>query len=356
MFSNRLAFAALAVACVGAAAGGGYVASRQNRMPSAQRAVGASAPASMPPSSGSPVQETEAVVNETSPTPAPPAVAAPAAKASGSSPKRVEPASPGVDRARPPAAAHPSRSAAVGAKASEPLPTLDRTWPSGASVNTAQVPSSGGAALPAPLPSVETPPPAPRPEEHTAQETPRAPDPPQKTFDELVVPADSVIGLQSETSLTSDRARVEDRVEARVTRDVRVHDAIAIPAGSRALGSVISVERGGKFKERARLGIRFNMLVLADGSRIPISTETIFRDGDPPGNQSAAKIGGATVGGAILGAIFGGGKGAAIGATAGAGAGSASVMASDRNTATLRSGEPITVRILSSVSVTIEQK
>ena len=171
-----------------------------------------------------------------------------------------------------------------------------------------------------------------------------------------MVPADSVIGLQADTSVTSDRARIEDRVEARVTRDVRVHDAVAISAGSRVLGSVVSVERGGKFKERARLGIRFTTLVLPDGSRVPISTETIYRDGEAPGKESAARVGGAAVGGAILGAIFGGSKGAAIGATAGAGAGSASIMASERKTASLHAGEPITVRILSPVSVTIEQK
>ena len=69
------------------------------------------------------------------------------------------------------------------------------------------------------------------------------------------------------------------------------------------------VERGGKFKERARLGIRFHTLVLADGTRVPINTETIYRDGDAPANGSAQKVGGGAVGGAILGAILGGGKG-----------------------------------------------
>ena len=34
MLSNRLAFAALAIACIGAAAGGGYLATRQNVVPS----------------------------------------------------------------------------------------------------------------------------------------------------------------------------------------------------------------------------------------------------------------------------------------------------------------------------------
>jgi hypothetical protein len=170
-----------------------------------------------------------------------------------------------------------------------------------------------------------------------------------------VVTADSVIGLQAETALTSESARVEDRVEARVTRDVRVGDTVAIPSGARALGSVVSVERGGRFKERPRLGIRFNTLVLADGTRLPISTETFYREGDTPVRESASKIGGAAVGGAILGAIIGGAKGAAIGATAGAGAGTAAVMAGDRNTVTLRSGQTFTVRLLSPVSVTIER-
>ena len=36
--------------------------------------------------------------------------------------------------------------------------------------------------------------------------------------------ADSVIGLQTETPISSEHARVEDRVEARVTRDVKVGD------------------------------------------------------------------------------------------------------------------------------------
>ena len=43
MLSNRLAFVALAIACIGAAAGGGYLATRQNTVPapaSAQTSAG----------------------------------------------------------------------------------------------------------------------------------------------------------------------------------------------------------------------------------------------------------------------------------------------------------------------------
>src|SRR5438874_3971246 len=330
MLSNRLAFAALAVACIGAAAGGGYLASRQNAVPvpAAAQAQPATAEAPAPPAAVKPVQETEATVAEAPARPAPPAK---------QSAKRAEQA--------PRAAAStpaPSRTAA----ARQDPPPLASTWPSGAA---AQPP-----AAPTPPPAPE-PPPAPRPDDRAGAETPRATEPPAKTFEELVVSPQTVIGLATETKLSSETARVEDRVDAKVTRDVKVGDRIAIPSGARAIGSVTQVERGGKFKERAVLGIRFHTLVLADGTRLPISTETIYRYGEAPGNGSAAKVGGAAVGGAILGAILGGAKGAAIGATAGAGGGTAAVMAGDRSNATLPAGTPMTVRILQPVTVTTEK-
>jgi hypothetical protein len=193
-------------------------------------------------------------------------------------------------------------------------------------------------------------------EERAPLDPPRPPEPPEKTFEEIVVASNSVVGLQTETRISSETARVEDRVEARVTRDVKVGDVVAIPAGSRAIGTVIQVERGGKFKERARLGIRFTSLVLADGTEMSIGTETIYREGEAPGNSSAAKIGGGAVGGAILGAILGGAKGAAIGATAGAGGGAAVVQAGDRSEVTLPAGSPLTVRLMAPLTVTVEKQ
>jgi hypothetical protein len=155
--------------------------------------------------------------------------------------------------------------------------------------------------------------------------------------------------------LTSEKARVEDQVSARVTRDVRVGDRVVIPAGSRVQGEVTVVERGGRMRDRARLGVRFTSIVLADGTRLPIETETIFREGEPPTGESAAKIGGGAIGGAIIGGILGGAKGAAIGGAVGAGGGTAAVMAGGRNAATLPSGTPVTVRLEDPVTVTVER-
>jgi len=183
-----------------------------------------------------------------------------------------------------------------------------------------------------------------------------APVPAKPEFVEVVVPASSVVGLNVVTSITSETARVEDRVEARVTRDVLADGRVAIPAGTRVIGDVTLVERGGKMKDKARLGVRFHTLMLADGNQIRFRTDAIFREGASPGNESARKIGGAAVGGAILGAIIGGAKGAAIGGATGAAGGSAVVMAGDRNAATLPAGTVVTVRLSSPVSIDVKRE
>ena len=327
MASNNVALTAIGIACIAAAGAGGYFALRQNATPTASpatvlatttpTATGAPAATVEPPVADPPVQETEAVVSP--PTKAP-------------KPAAPKPA--------------PTKSERTESRVAAATPTLNRTWPASA---TQTLPAQPAAPEPAPLPA---------PSQTVAPEPPLPvvpPSPPQKTYEELVVSADSVIGLQSDSTVTSERARVEDRVEARVTRDVKVGDRVAIPAGSRAIGYVTQVDRGGKFKEQAKLAIRFQTIVLADGTRLPISTAPVERSGEGKGNSSAAKMGGGAVAGTILGAILGGGKGAAIGGMAGAGAGAAAVEAGDRSLATLRAGEPITVRLLSPVTVTTEK-
>jgi hypothetical protein len=179
-------------------------------------------------------------------------------------------------------------------------------------------------------------------------------DPPV-VFEDLIVSAGSVLGLQLNTTVSTETARLEDPVEARVTRDVLVGGMVAIPAGTRAYGTITTLERGGKVKEPARLGVRFHRLVLADMSSVPIQTDTIYREGEPPSRESVAKIGGAAAAGAVLGAIFGGARGAVIGGATGAAGGTTAVMAGGRNPATLAAGTTVTVRLVSPVTVTVER-
>ena len=193
-----------------------------------------------------------------------------------------------------------------------------------------------------------------QPSVEPARETAAQPAGPQ--FEELVVPASTVVGLEIENTVSSETAKVEDRVDARVTRDVYADGRVAIPAGARMLGAVTMVERGGKIKERARLGVRFHTLVLGDGRRIDLRTDTIYRDGDSVSSESSKKIGGAAIGGAVLGAIMGGGKGAVLGGAAGAAGGTAVVMAGGRNPATLPSGTVVTARVSNPAAIEVEKR
>ena len=266
--------------------------------------------------------------------------------------------SPPVTAPRTPAPAQTNRS-------TRPAPaTVAKPAPAAAPPVTQQARASvpePARTVTAPAPTVPAARPEPKePKEPTAPFEPSEPVEPKATaagprFLDLVVATDSVLGLQIETPVTSEKARVEDEVLARVTRDVRVGDRVAIPAGSQARGEVTMVERGGKVKDRARLGIRFTSVVLADGTRVPLETDTIYREGDSPATESTAKIGGGAIGGAILGGIFGGAKGAAIAAATGAGAGTAAVVAGGRNAATLPAGTPVTVRVVKPATVTVEE-
>jgi hypothetical protein len=343
MFSKPFAAGLLVIACVTAAAGGAYVAVRHDG-PNGQRpaattpAVSAAAEAAET-APVAVVQETEALV--------------PAARATSA--ETVE-----SPRSRPAAPAEPA-GVPVASRARASRTARDRR------VEPSRTPASAPAAearaveaANAPSPSVASEPvrtnpePVPAADPAPAEAAPR--DPPAPVYEELVVPSSAVVGLRVETPVSSEDARIEDRVQARVTRDVMADGRVAIPAGTRAIGSVTLVDRGGKLRERARLGVRFHTLVLADGTELPVRTEAILREGESPAGESSRKIGGAAVGGAILGAIINGKKGAIVGGATGAAGGTAVVMAGDRNAATLPVGAVVTVRLSAPFSVAVEKQ
>jgi hypothetical protein len=311
MLITRSTIGIVAVIGLAAGAAGALIVTRAGRTEAAAEHAAAL------PAGGPVVEESEGVVD------APSAAPSPASAPRAAVPATTRPAS------APHAAAAPARRPAT---AQTPAP----------SAATPQAPATAPAPIPAEAPRV-------------AEVAPAPPAPPAPRFEDLELPAQSVVGLQLETSVTSETARVEDEVIARVTRDVRVGDRVAIPAGSKVRGEVTLVERGARVRERARLGVRFTSIVLADGTRLPIDTEPVLREGDSIRNENAAKIGGGAIGGAIIGGILGGAKGAAIGGSIGAGAGTAAVAAGGRNAATLPAGTPVTVRIERPVTVSVER-
>lgn len=340
---NKLVLAGLSVGCLAAAAGGSYLAVRQNQ---ASTAVSQPSPDLAPvPAATKPVTESEGVISPDASKPAarpvePEAPSRPASRIVNTNPTRRAESRP----APMPTAARPSTR--DGQSSNQTIARSGQTSETPAT----SAPSTSGSMWET-RPSVQ--PSAPDVTREPEVTTP--PPPPAPEFVDLTVPQDAVLGLQIERTVTSELARTEDKVEARVTRDVRVGDRIAIPAGSTVRGSVTEVDRGGRMKGKSRLAVRFHTIVLADGSELALKTDPVVREGQSPAGETTAKVGGAAIGGAILGAILGGGKGAATGAAIGAAGGTAAAMSNDRNPATLNAGTTVTVRMQAPVTVTVQK-
>jgi hypothetical protein len=373
MPSKSVAFILFGVACVAAAGGGAYIATVQHQRSASSAVTQPAAPVTQPAVSDG----TSATSNQPA---QPPAEAPSAAASAAASPVSAEraPRATGATADRSLAAAEPApRARAAASNKAIRLASPEQLVTAPVSRPVAPQPADGARTAPPsqpPLPvasPAEAAAPAPRPWPGApAPIVPMVIDPAadavraeqdaaaragDKQWEEVVVPAESVIGLQIESSISSEFARVEDRVDARVTRDVRVGSRVAIPAGTRAIGTVVLVERGGKVKERARLGLKFTTLILPDTTRLTVNTETIYREGESPAGKSSAKIGGAAIGGAIIGAILGGGKGAAIGSGIGAAGGTAAAVNGDRMPVTLPAGTPLAVRTSAPISMTVEK-
>jgi hypothetical protein len=350
MLSNKVAVGLIALVALGGAAGAGtYLASRQ---PMAPAKSGVVTPPSTTPSANGAVEATEAVMDDKDAGTKPASAPVPSASAPGMPAQAPAVAPHAAPAAKP---RHPESVSVVQAKPSAPAKAhASASVPPSAETRTTQ--AQPPSAAPTGPPSTQA---HPVEQESTSARADRPQvenQPPAPQFFEVTVPSDSVIGLQFDTSLSSESARIEDRVVAHVTRDVREDGRIAIPAGSKVIGAVSLVDRGGHVKEQARLGVRFHTIILADGTELPLQTETIYREGESPTNASAAKVGGGAIGGAILGAILGGGKGAAIGGAIGAAGGSAAVVAGGRKAAQIAAGSPVTVKVLSPVTVTVERE
>lgn len=162
-------------------------------------------------------------------------------------------------------------------------------------------------------PAAPAPAPAPTPE----------PEPkPRKTL--LSIPAGTVIEVRLDDAISTDTARVGDRVDGTLTRAIPVNGLTAAPVGVRVTGRITEAHRGGRLKGAARMVLRFDRMTLPDGAVVEFASRAVDRVGPSPGRTTATRAGGAGAVGALIGGIFGGKRGAAIGGSIGAAGGAAS--------------------------------
>jgi hypothetical protein len=170
---------------------------------------------------------------------------------------------------------------------------------------------------------------------------------------EITVPANTLLEVQLEAEVSSETAKPEQALNARVSRDIRMGSDLAVPSGTKIKGVITKVERPGKVSGKPRLELRFESLLMADGSVVEIQTPTLFWEGPSQMPGSAAKVGGAALTGALAGLMLKGTRGALTGAAAGAATGTAATMSGPRTAAVLPAGGIFDVRLLFPIKVYI---
>jgi hypothetical protein len=143
---------------------------------------------------------------------------------------------------------------------------------------------------------------------------------PPAPHDPVELPAGTNLVVRMIDGVDSDAASVGQTFAASMDQAVTVGGETIIPRGADVVVKLVDAQQSGKLTGRAELTLAL-MSVKVNGKAVNINTQSISRESDSRGSQTARVAGGTAAVGAIIGAIAGGGKGAAIGAGAGGAAG-----------------------------------
>lgn len=179
-----------------------------------------------------------------------------------------------------------------------------------------------------------------------AQESPKTP--PAPSTSKVVVPAETTIPLVLKNTISSRTAFVGQAIYCETIFPITVGNRIVIPVGSSVKGAVVQVVRPGRVKGKAQIGLRFETLILPNGTTRPL--RATFSGFGTTGNETykpreskvegasskgedAGKVAQTTITGAEIGTITGAvkgspGKGLGIGSAIGAAGGLIWVLAS----------------------------
>ena len=169
----------------------------------------------------------------------------------------------------------------------------------------------------------------------------------------LVIPADTVISVVLDQTISSKTSKPGDKFTATVESPIEIGGKIAIPKSARAEGVVREAKAAGRFKGGAALALELTS-VEVNGKNHEIQTSGATMSSKGKGKRTAAMVGGGAAGGAAIGAVAGGGKGAAIGALIGAAAGTGGAGLTGNRDITLNAETPLDFKLLQ--PVTIRQK
>jgi len=136
----------------------------------------------------------------------------------------------------------------------------------------------------------------------------------------VTIPAGQSLLVRMIDSVDSSKNHVGDVFHASLETDLNVSNSIVARKGTDVYGRLANAQEAGHVSGSAELQLELTRMVI-DGREYPIVSSDYSLRGKGRGSDTAKKVGGGAVAGAIIGAIAGGGKGAAIGAGVGSAAG-----------------------------------
>ena len=134
----------------------------------------------------------------------------------------------------------------------------------------------------------------------------------------LEIPSGTEVDVRLVTGLTSDTAKVEDRVEATTMVDLYRGNDLIVPSGSVLTGWVTSVDRASRTDRQGKMTIEFNRVRINNRNYDTKAyvTQALESDGI---KGEAGRISAGSAVGAIIGGLLGGVKGAVAGILIGGG-------------------------------------
>jgi hypothetical protein len=166
----------------------------------------------------------------------------------------------------------------------------------------------------------------------------------------IVVPAETVISVVLDESLSSKTSTPGQNFSASVREPVEVDGRVAIPKGARATGVVRDAKAAGRFKGGASLELTLASIEI-HGTSYDVHTTAPNETSKGKGKRTAALVGGGAGGGALIGGLAGGGKGALIGGLIGAAAGTGGAGLTGNRDITLPAETPITFKLVDPLEI-----
>jgi hypothetical protein len=141
------------------------------------------------------------------------------------------------------------------------------------------------------------------------------------------LPAGTPITVRTTSIITTKTAAAGSTFEATLAEPLQIDGYIVAGKGATVEGVVTTADPGGRVKGVASIAVALRSIVMDDGRRLAIRTDSVSQEAGSTKKKDATRVGIATGIGAAIGAIAGGGRGAAIGAGAGAAGGTGVAMA-----------------------------